>query len=286
MEPQNGNSEERHNKVKAVTSVKFFPVSDNNINSTTDGPNPTTAEVADMDTEIARTLEQYESIKDYTTPRAALHTGPSNYQVQSLSDEGQREWAGERLPISRIYTGRHSRYPDAIRQFKETIRSCESPNDTPHKPEKMQRRDMDYTPVFMRHAQLYVAGTQNAIENLRQLALHRLCRTLRIWVDWYEVIPDLVVLLKYTCSKTNAGDDMRNILLDFVALKFRGYQYHPIFKEFLESSGKFSIELMQRIHEESENAIGLLDEYRKDYYKTLSTDEEDDNDEDEDMGCE
>ncbi|KAI0601628.1 hypothetical protein F4775DRAFT_605704 [Biscogniauxia sp. FL1348] len=235
------------------------------------GAKPHEAELPDLDFETFAALKDYVYTGDYTTPWAEERAQPVRYAVEDLPPEGQEAWAAERVAICRTDTGYRQRYADDKREFKEVLADHKAPAGAPpHEPEDMGLREMDYAPVFLCHAKLYFAGQKYRVGQLAALALHKLCRTVEVWVDWYEGLPDLVVLLKYVSDMAAADDPMRDMLLDFVALKFSDYQYHPLFMGFLQTNSQFLAETTCRIAAAKDRTADILGDYREDDYKAYS----------------
>ncbi|KAI5927289.1 hypothetical protein F4810DRAFT_722456 [Camillea tinctor] len=235
------------------------------INHPSPGTRPNEAVLPDLNTETFEALKAYVYTRDYETPRAPQHDdGSTSYKIEDLSKEGKEAWKAERMPLYKMYTSRCQGYLDERLGLKDSLDDCKPPTGRTHEPEKMNCRGADYTPVFMCHAKLYFAGKRYEVVGLAELALHKLCRTIEVWVDWYEVLPDLVVLLSYVCEKAETGDRMRKILRDFVALKYSDYQYHPVVARFLQANSQFLMEATTRISEEKNNAAKTLGNYRDD----------------------
>ncbi|KAI1641376.1 hypothetical protein F4809DRAFT_636665 [Biscogniauxia mediterranea] len=255
----------------SVDPAPFAQVSEvfsEKINHPRPGAKPNEAELPDIDFETFAALKDYVYTGDYTTPLAEERDEPAGYGVGDLPPEGQEAWAAERVPLCKMDTGYRQRYPDDQRELKEVLADHKPPaGGAPHEPEEMGLREMDYAPVFMCHAKLYFAGKKYRVGDLAALALHKLCRTIEAWVDWYEALPDLVVLLRYVAAMATADDPLRDVMLDFVALKFSDYQYHPAFMEFLQTNSQFLAETTCRIAAAKDRTADLLGDYREDDYK-------------------
>ena len=112
--------------------------------------------------------------------------------------------------------------------------------------------NMNYTPVFLCHAQLYTLAERYDIPPLKQLALHKLHSAL---VN-FELHPhrggDISQLIEYVYRKTPERKDtetepLRNLVAHYVACELEQLTGSKEFSQVLEQGGDFVKDLFRKV---------------------------------------
>ncbi|KAG8527780.1 uncharacterized protein KY384_007934 [Bacidia gigantensis] len=95
----------------------------------------------------------------------------------------------------------------------------------------------DYTEVFLSHAQVYVFAEKYDIQPLKKLALKKLYDTLTCFALFHKRVKDILSLIKYVYAETSPSstgtEDIRNMLMFYVATEMETVESHGGFKELL-----------------------------------------------------
>ena len=122
--------------------------------------------------------------------------------------------------------------------------ACES-----FQPRKNNGPDEMYTEVLLSHAAVYVLADRFLMPGLKQLALHKLHKTLVCFKLFPERVSDVVALLKYTYDKTGHKDpidELRDVVLDYATWALEDLQADESFNELLRGGGDFVVDLVTR----------------------------------------
>ena len=106
----------------------------------------------------------------------------------------------------------------------------------------------DYTEVFLCHARLYVFADTYNVGPLKDLALHKLQRTLAQFTLYDERLEDIVKLLRYSYSNTSdrseSVDDLRLLVVHYSACVVEDLLQSEEFRLLLEKVGSLSRDLV------------------------------------------
>lgn len=103
----------------------------------------------------------------------------------------------------------------------------------------------DYRPVFLGHARLYALAEKYGVETLKMLTLHRLFATLLLYKIYLRRVGDIIELIQYAYSDENTPDhedktdELRKLVLQYVASKVKVIGQSRRFATFLEEGGPF-----------------------------------------------
>lgn len=107
--------------------------------------------------------------------------------------------------------------------------------------------EQDFTPVFLAHARLYTFARMRMIDNLKALTLKKLHETLIGFRLYENRVLDIVELARYAYTtehipdRTDDGatDELRNLIVNYIASEFDCIGRANIFVAFLEEGGEF-----------------------------------------------
>jgi hypothetical protein len=105
--------------------------------------------------------------------------------------------------------------------------------------------EYDFTPVLLAHARLYTFADMRLVHPLKELALHKLHTTLVNLKVQQERIGDVLQLARYTYdngpgrSDTGVVNDLRQLVVEYMACEVGVIGKHPAFKTLLEEGGEF-----------------------------------------------
>ena len=107
----------------------------------------------------------------------------------------------------------------------------------------------DYTEVFLCHARLYVFAEKYDIRPLRKLALHKLQRTLSVFIVYKDRIGDLTSLIRYSYDNTsdleNSSEPLRDMISQYAAsVLYRQLAFDKQFQETLKDYGSFGKDIL------------------------------------------
>lgn len=109
---------------------------------------------------------------------------------------------------------------------------------------------VEFSSIFLAHAQLYVFGDRYDVKPLRDIALQKLRCQLSVFTLHTKRISDVVDLLKYTYENTNdqhkGTDPLRDLLTDYVSCHIFTIGKHSGFLELLEEPGKLARDIMSK----------------------------------------
>jgi hypothetical protein len=113
------------------------------------------------------------------------------------------------------------------------------------KPKSNSAADQDFTPVFLAHARLYTFADMRLIYPLKGLALQKLYMTLSAFQLYHRRVGDIVKLARYAydhgSDRSTAGvvNDLRELVVEYIASEVEIFGKHPDFKALLEDGGEF-----------------------------------------------
>jgi hypothetical protein len=113
------------------------------------------------------------------------------------------------------------------------------------KPRSNSAADQDFTPVFLAHARLYTFADMRLIYPLKGLALQKLYMTLSAFQLYHQRVGDIVKLARYAydhgSDRSTAGvvNDLRELVVEYIASEVEIVGKHPGFKALLEDGGEF-----------------------------------------------
>jgi hypothetical protein len=103
----------------------------------------------------------------------------------------------------------------------------------------------DFTPVFLAHARLYSFADMRLVHPLKNLALHKLQKTLLAFQLYSERIGDIIKLVRYAYdhgldrSEASGMDELRRLVVEYMASEVDAIGKHAEFKILLEEGGEF-----------------------------------------------
>jgi hypothetical protein len=112
-------------------------------------------------------------------------------------------------------------------------------------PKSNSSADQDFTPVFLAHARLYTFAEMRLIDQLKSLALHKLHKTLMDFKLYNQRVGDIVELARYAYdsgpdrSKAGDLDDLRQLVVEYIAYQVDIIGKHKAFRSLLEEGGEF-----------------------------------------------
>ncbi|KAK0968441.1 hypothetical protein LTR54_018208, partial [Friedmanniomyces endolithicus] len=133
---------------------------------------------------------------------------------------------------SRIYLSSDENEAEIANQFKPRCNTTD---------------EQDFTPVFLAHARLYTFARMRMIDNLKALTLQKLHNTLIGFRLYENRVRDIVELARYAYTsehipdRTDDGetDELRNLVVNYIASEFDCIGGAAIFVAFLEEGGEF-----------------------------------------------
>jgi hypothetical protein len=108
--------------------------------------------------------------------------------------------------------------------------------------------EQNFAPVFLAHAWLYTFACMPLVKPLRRLALHKIHSTLQYFQLYDERIIDVIELARYAYehgedrSKDGAIDDLRMLVVEYIASEISTFRDHKDFVELLEEGGEFVVD--------------------------------------------
>jgi hypothetical protein len=165
-------------------------------------------------------------------------TSYSSYYASQSGAEISKEEAKGRLSVVDLrikfyqhkYIGNAAPSAEMVKAFEPTVNSTS---------------DQDFTPIFLAHARLYTFADMRLIYPLKSLALHKLQQTLIVFRLCKWRVGDVVKLARYAYdqgpdrSKTGSLDELRQLVVEYMACKVRHIGEHKDFKALLEEGGEF-----------------------------------------------
>jgi hypothetical protein len=112
-------------------------------------------------------------------------------------------------------------------------------------PKSNSAADQNFTPVFLAHARLYTFAEMRLVYPLRSLTLHKLHKTLVGFQLYTERVGDIVELARYAYdhgpdrSKSGRMNDLRQLVVEYMACEVDTIGKHKDFKTLLEEGGEF-----------------------------------------------
>ncbi|KEF62735.1 uncharacterized protein A1O9_00708 [Exophiala aquamarina CBS 119918] len=122
---------------------------------------------------------------------------------------------------------------------------------SPWEPDTSPDADLDFSPVLLSHARLYVFADRFKTSPLRQLTLDRLRLTLSRFDLFSERTDAIVGLLEYTYKKTEDSEDdldkLRELVIDYVACHVENLTENRAFLHLLQEPGSLCKDLMLKV---------------------------------------
>ncbi|KAJ4336139.1 hypothetical protein N0V87_005575 [Didymella glomerata] len=270
-----------HSKAVAGTS----PVFDRLVNGGLKESQDRIAEVDDIDPETFTRFLEYAYRRDYTVPsspsptvtpstgsngpnmfgvsqRAACasfgfdNCGPANRESGSWnsnsapSDFGAMAYMPSAPPVpSNKKTKKLERLQRSAfnnRQYIQPGQDASSLLRTKSDPYPNESPAQDFAPVFLAHARLYTLADMRMVYPLKDLALHKLHKTLVSFKLYPERLGDVVELARYAYEngedRTEDGriDALRELVVNYVALEMKVLGKHAEFRTLMDGGGEFA----------------------------------------------
>ncbi|PPJ53240.1 hypothetical protein CBER1_11888 [Cercospora berteroae] len=164
-------------------------------------------------------------------------------------DEGTA-WSSKIGRKSKKRTKTATRSQGAWEQFLNS--RCELLVDwTPYTSRPNEEPCEEYTDVLLCHAKLYVLADTYDVERLRMLSLNKLHSTLCAFTLYRERTEDISRVLEYTYDHTSERDgnvdDMRVVMIEYIACKLEAFVHDPRFAELIKGSNSISFDLMRQL---------------------------------------
>lgn len=112
-------------------------------------------------------------------------------------------------------------------------------------PKSNTSADQDFTPVFLAHARLYSFAEMRLTDQLKNLSLHKLHKTLMDFKLYNQRVGDIVELARYAYdsgpdrSKAGDLDDLRQLVVEYIVSEVDIIGKHKAFRTLLEEGGEF-----------------------------------------------
>lgn len=107
--------------------------------------------------------------------------------------------------------------------------------------------DRSYEPVFLSHARLYFLADMYDIENLREVSMYRLYRTLYVFQVYAERIPDLVRLAEEIYNNTVENDPARQLITSYLSCFAEHIRPCEELQHLLKSNGDFAHDMFNQM---------------------------------------
>lgn len=121
----------------------------------------------------------------------------------------------------------------------------------PWEPDTSEDVSLDFSPVLLSHASLYVFSDRFAMLPLRQLTLDKLRLTLSRLDLFSERTDAIVQLLKYTYTENNTSEDdtdkLRELVIDYVTCHLESLAQNHTFLDILQEPGALCKDLMLKV---------------------------------------
>ncbi|KAH7381710.1 hypothetical protein BKA66DRAFT_418819, partial [Pyrenochaeta sp. MPI-SDFR-AT-0127] len=214
--------------------------------------------------------EQDDSVIKSQTPKSlAEDTGPppvpeEGYPHESMSDEVPmdaepepvaEDWVAYEEEVSNSPARKVQVTPVKIRSATLRPRFNSRnyiPNGDPKAamirqfaPEANSTVQQNFTPVFLAHARLYTFAGMRMVEPLKNLALHKLHKTLLDFKLYHQRVGDVVELARYAYEhgkdREDDGtmDELRTLVVEYLACEISTFGKHKEFVRLLEDGGEF-----------------------------------------------
>lgn len=109
----------------------------------------------------------------------------------------------------------------------------------------------DFTPVFLGHARLYGFARMYMIAELRNLALHKLHRTLKKFTLFTSGFDAIIELVRYAYDTDHVPDrdhykvdQLRELVLEYVVMHISNFNKSDVHRRFLEEQGEYAADLL------------------------------------------
>lgn len=103
----------------------------------------------------------------------------------------------------------------------------------------------DFSPVFLAHARLYTFADMRLVEPLKNLALHKLHKTLLGFKLYRSRVGDVIALVRYAYDNgkdredNGTIDELRRLVVDYIVCEISMFRKHKNFIQILEEGGEF-----------------------------------------------
>jgi hypothetical protein len=104
----------------------------------------------------------------------------------------------------------------------------------------------DFAPIFLAHARLYTLADMRMVHPLRDLALHKLHKTLVSFELYPERLGDVVELARYAYengadrSEDGRIDALRELVVNYIACEMKVLGKHAEFRNLMDGGGEFA----------------------------------------------
>lgn len=112
-------------------------------------------------------------------------------------------------------------------------------------PKSNAAANQDFAPVFLAHARLYTFAEMRLILPLKELALHKLHKTLLEFQLYHQRVGDVVELAQYAYdhgpARSDSGilNDLRQLVVEYMACEVDVIGKHDDFRILMEGGGEF-----------------------------------------------
>lgn len=161
--------------------------------------------------------------------------------------KGRSKWSDEEAsePVAVSSQSKKSKLWDSFKNKAYTI------SKPAFQPRKNRESSEEYTEVFLCHARLYVFADKYDVGPLRNLALHKLQRTLAEFNLYDQRIGDIVHLIRYSYSNTadhpGSIDDLRLLVVHYSACVVDKLSQSVEFQSLLEEAGSLGRDLIEQM---------------------------------------
>ncbi|CRG88296.1 hypothetical protein PISL3812_05325 [Talaromyces islandicus] len=123
--------------------------------------------------------------------------------------------------------------------------------DVPHNDKQVKdrfssnpnRKDQDFTPVFLGHARLFVLADKYGIESLCQLVLSKVSQTLKVFTLYHQSVAGVIEFARFVYSETlrhaHGIGALRNLATSYIVSALGQLGDNQDFEKLLEEGGDF-----------------------------------------------
>jgi hypothetical protein len=177
---------------------------------------------------------------------------PPDIEPEAEVPEAADEWEYPAIPVWPVKKSKQKKDRDmsTLRStFQERLYITDgAPNaqiSESFRPKPNSAADQDFTTVFLAHTRLYIFAEMRLIYPLRSLTLHKLHKSLIGFQLYNQRVGDVVKLARWAYehgtdrSKGGAMNELRQLVVEYMACEVDIIGKHKDFKLLLEDGGEF-----------------------------------------------
>ncbi|KAJ4383893.1 hypothetical protein N0V86_000736 [Didymella sp. IMI 355093] len=255
-----------HSKVVADTS----PVFDRLVHGGLKESQDRCAEIEDVDPETFIRFLEYAYRRDYTDPSSSQ--APTTLSTASNGSNGfgaaeGSSWNSNSAPsdfgamayipsapfgsstkktkkLGKVSMSSRTAFNN--RQYIQPDQDASSLLRARFEPRPNTSPSQDFAPIFLAHARLYTLAGMRMVHPLRDLALHKLHKTLVSFELYPERLGDVAELARYAyengADRTEDGriDALREMVVNYIACEMKVLGKHAEFRNLMDGGGEFA----------------------------------------------